>query len=190
MNIEGSIYPRLRRRYARCRSAATSCIQVRSMTGAVVMSFLALTDTLAHARLQRQIDAETGITTYSFQPSPSHRMEKRALPPPPPTATPTPTTRAAPDTTPLRTTPSAAKQTETRTAPAISRIPSSYRDFPRVSPETQKERDAERRRILKQELAGEEEQLAQAIENKAAGDMVQRFRANIEALHREIRNAQ
>lgn len=145
------------------------------------MTFLGLTDALAHTRIQRQIDPETGITTYSFNPSPDHRREKPAPPPVP---------RAAPDTTPLRTTAPAAKQTETRIAPPIRLTPSSYRDFPRVSADTQKERDSERRRILKQELVWEEEKLAQAIENKAAGDVVQRFRANIEALQREIRNAQ
>lgn len=75
-------------------------------------------------------------------------------------------------------------------AHAVRLVPSAYRGFPRVSAETQKERDSERRRILKQELAWEQAELDRAIENKGAGDVVQRHRANIEALNREISNVQ
>jgi len=71
-----------------------------------------------------------------------------------------------------------------------SLIPTTYKGFPRVSPEVQKERDSERRRILKQELAWEQAKLDDAIENKAASDVVQRYKGNIEALHREISNTQ
>jgi hypothetical protein len=75
-------------------------------------------------------------------------------------------------------------------AQAVRLVPSAYSGFPRVSAETQKKRDSERRRILKQELAWEQAELDRAIENKGARDVVQRHRANIEALNREISNVQ
>lgn len=180
MNTEGSIPPHPRSGSMPCRPVPVSARLRRFMTG-IFMALLSLTDALAHARIQHQVDPETGITTYSFRPESNDRREKPAPPP---------ARRVAPEVAPLQTTVSATRPLETRTAPAIRLIPASYRDFPRISAETQKERDSERRRILKQELAWEEEKLTQAIEDKAAVEVVQRYRANIDALHREIRNVQ
>jgi hypothetical protein len=77
-----------------------------------------------------------------------------------------------------------------RLAPADGITLSSYSDFPRVSAETQKARDSERRRILKHELAWEQAALDQAIVDKDPSEVLQRHRENIESLHREIRNMQ
>jgi hypothetical protein len=157
------------------------------MAGAVVMTLLGTAGAPAYARIHRQVDPATGITTYSNVPFPAQRREHRVAPPVPREA-PGPAAAPAPDTMPSRAAVPAEEQPPIKPAPASRLVPSAYRGFPRVSVETQKERDSERRRILKQELAWEQAQLDQAIENKAAGDVVQRHRANIESLHREIGN--
>lgn len=163
--------------------------------GAICTTFLCMTDVLAHATIQRQVDAETGITTYSFRPANSkvvETTEPRAQPRPAPAASLAPVMSAMPVAPAAPAGPPAAstmKPQETSALP-VGLISSSRRDYPRVPAEVQKVRDAERRRILKEELAWEEENLAQAIGSKVSGDAVIRYRANIEALNREIRNSQ
>jgi hypothetical protein len=158
------------------------------IAGAVVLTLLCTTGTLAHARLHRQVDPATGITTYSYFPIPAQRRDKGvALPA---RQAPRPTASLAPDTRPSQTAVQTKEQTPMPRAQAVRLVPSAYSGFPRVSAETQKKRDSERRRILKQELAWEQAELDRAIENKGARDVVQRHRANIEALNREISNVQ
>lgn len=95
-------------------------------------------------------------------------------------------------------------------APAGAKSPDTKAKLPRVSEDTQKTRDDERRRILEQEVADETKQLAQAKEQLAAQEAVrsgnernyQRFldrvqpyrdavathERNLEAIKREIAN--
>jgi hypothetical protein len=93
-------------------------------------------------------------------------------------------------------------------APAVNRTPEG---FPRVDPATQKSRDGARRRILEEELSGEEKALAQAkaelteqegIRNgdeknyqkvldrlQKYKDEVERHEKNVEALKKELSSA-
>jgi phage shock protein A len=97
-----------------------------------------------------------------------------------------------------------------KSAPANASNPETGGKLPRVSEDTQKTRDSQRRRILEQELADETAQLAQAKEDLAAQEAVrngnernyERFlervqpyrdavathERNIEAIKREIAN--
>lgn len=60
--------------------------------------------------------------------------------------------------------------------------------FPRVSPQIQRLRDMDRRKILQAELKTEKEALQAAMSKQSAADLVHRHEMNIAALEREIRN--
>ena len=148
------------------------------MAAATVMTLLGTAGTSAHARIHRHVDPETGITTYRNYPSSTQRREKRVALPAPQEVS------VSPRTLPPVEEPTPIKRVSTNTR----LVPATYNGFPRVSAEIQRERDSERRRILKEELVWEQTKLDQAIENKSASDVVQRYKGNIEALHREISN--
>ena len=74
-------------------------------------------------------------------------------------------------------------------APDTAKNPDTKAKLPQVSEDTQKTRDAERRRILEQEIADETRQLAQTKEQLAAQEAVRDGNErNIEAIRREIAN--
>jgi hypothetical protein len=180
VNTEEKRHPGSRRGRAHSRPAASSGLRLRFIVGAVIITLLGMAGALAYGQIQRHIDPATGVITYIYHPSSVDRRIKGST---------TPVSHKAPDHRPSRTAVSA-KKTSIKPTPADSIIPSSYRDFPRVSPEMQKARDSKRRRILRHELAWEQAALDQAVENKVAGDVLRRHRENIESLHREIRNVQ
>ncbi|WP_151633895.1 hypothetical protein [Noviherbaspirillum aerium] len=67
--------------------------------------------------------------------------------------------------------------------------PTSSVDYPRISPIVQKTRDSERLSILNNELQSEQTALAEAEARNAPGEILRRYRKNIEALRREISNS-
>ena len=141
----------------------------------LIMSFLGMGEACSHAPIQRRTDPESGVVTYVYLPAP--------VPP-----------RIKPDSSPRRTASAAAKAAPPQSkakqpgmpALAIPETPPAPGDFPRVSAHVQKTRDTQRRRILLQELAAEEEKLAHALASDAESGALHRYRANIEALQREI----
>lgn len=81
-------------------------------------------------------------------------------------------------------TPAPKKAVQRNAAPAVA-TPAS---FPKVAAATQKERDSDRQKILNDELQSEQNALNDAIAKNASDDMIQRHKANIAALQREIGN--
>lgn len=80
--------------------------------------------------------------------------------------------------------------TDTGSGTGAKPIGSAINDYPRISPVVQKTRDSERLAILKHELQMEETALADAVSRNATEETIRRFKANIDALKREIRSAQ
>jgi hypothetical protein len=172
---------------------AIAGVRPRFLLGAVVTVSLCVAGALAYARIHLQVDPATGVATYSNFPIPP----QRAPAPPAPTAAPAPAAaptppvaREAPALKPARPTTSATEATSLKASFGGNSGTLGYRGFPRVSAQLQRERDTERRKILKQELSWEQAELDQALENKAAAEVVRRHKANIEALTREIDNIQ
>ena len=58
--------------------------------------------------------------------------------------------------------------------------------FPRVTAQQQKDRDADRRQILSDELRAETAALKKALERKASAEVLNRHRSNLTSLEREI----
>jgi hypothetical protein len=181
LNIEAKKHAHLRRKLTHSTPAAFSGSLLRFIVGTIVITLAGTGGAFAYEQIHRQIDAATGITTYTYNPSSADR-KVRGSPPPVP--------RHTQDKGLSRIAVSAPQKTPMRLAPADGITLSSYSDFPRVSAETQKARDSERRRILKHELAWEQAALDQAIVDKDPSEVLQRHRENIESLHREIRNMQ
>jgi len=59
-------------------------------------------------------------------------------------------------------------------------------NFPKLSPEVQKDRDSDRKKILEEELKTEQIALKNASEKKVDVDIIARHKVNVAALEREI----
>jgi hypothetical protein len=71
-----------------------------------------------------------------------------------------------------------------RAQPAVApRAGLQQASFPRVTPDQQRSRDADRRAILQEELAAEQTALA-----RAQGEQLRRHQANVAALQRELQS--
>ena len=106
----------------------------------------------ANADIYKFVD-EQGVTTYTNVPArlPASGASKVAVDPPP-APIPAPASAGA------------------ASSPQAKARPSSPANFPRVDPETQKQRDSGRRQILEEELRTEEKLLAEARQAEADGE--------------------
>lgn len=68
----------------------------------------------------------------------------------------------------------------------VAKVKNVPANFPKLSPEIQKERDSERKRILDDELKSEQAALKNASIQKTDPDTIARHKQNIVALEREI----
>lgn len=191
MNSEGTTYLALPSSGTPRLAGASTRSQWQLALAAALMAFLGTTAAPAWARIYRHVDPMTGAIVYSNYRVPAQRNNTWvALPPPvPPTPAP-PSVPHTPDVNPTRRTTRVEEVVTVKRTSDSRPTSSTFTEFPRVSAETQRERDSERRRLLKQELSTEQAALDQAIERKAASDILQRHRANIEALNREIARVQ
>ncbi|MFZ6843626.1 hypothetical protein [Undibacterium sp. RuTC16W] len=120
----------------------------------------------ANAAIYTYVDASSGVTIVSNTPARSAadkmtdaRLSQHAIPPV--------SLRAAGST-------------------VNSAVTNVAANFPRISAEVQKERDVERKDILRKELMSEEQALSTALAQRATEDIVHRHQINIAALKREL----
>src|SRR5688572_22784690 len=125
---------------------------------ALIIFLLSLT-TLAHARLLRHVDSDTGSIIFSNMPASTAEKKREAV---------------------------NSKNANSEREPARNPVAHTNTAFPRVSSQAQRLRDLDRRKILKAELEIEKGALQAAMSRKAANDIVHRHEMNIAALEREI----
>lgn len=138
--------------HAEANSSRRARLAASCITGAFVL--FCAGPLHADGRLERGIDSETGVVTYSYRPAQKHPALKPEM--------------------------------KVQAEPENAKRNASAAGFPRVPARVKAARDAERHQILLRELADEEEKLARALAEHAGAEAVQRHRANIEALRREI----
>ncbi|RZI40344.1 hypothetical protein EGT07_23665 [Herbaspirillum sp. HC18] len=148
-------------------SIVTGKIGMSAFIRATLFVCLGMIAACTQARVYQHVDPVTGAVTYSNFPARGQEPEE---------------VDAAPDRPAHH--PNAPKAASRNAAPSAG----APANFPRVAAATQKERDTDRRKILNDELQSEQVALADAIARKAADDTVQRHKANIAALQREISN--
>lgn len=135
-----------------------------------------------YAAIYKLDDHVNRVTIYSNMPI-------RPAPVKTDVSKPLPTTPTAPitPTTPTREPGAPVPQPPPASATVSAKPTSSaMNDYPRISSAVQKTRDNERLAILNHELHLEETALADAVSRNVAGDIIRRYKANIEALKREI----
>ena len=136
---------------------------------ALVLEMLAVA---AHAKLYQHVNPVTGDITYSNFPMPKREPKAISSFARTPAQVPYQHSYRAPKAAP--------RNTVFTTSTAAN--------FPRITVEMQKERDLDRRKILYEELESEQSALNEASARNEAEESLQRLKANIDALQREISN--
>lgn len=139
----------------------------------IPLIFLSATTLPSHARVFKYEDQVNRVTIYSNMPAPPAPAET-VLPKTGPSAP----ARESEFTSPQ-------KRASGTNVIATPSGPDSH-DYPRISPTRQKARDSERRAILSHELQLEQAALAEARSRNAPDEIIYRYKANIEALKREL----